>query len=130
MDFRDTPAEATWRQEVRTFLLEQLPDAVRGPDYFEEGMDRDEAMREWRRRVATKGWIAPHWPEQYGGADMSAKDQFIMNEEFAEAEAPNVGGFGVMMIGPTLIAHGSEEQKQRFLPAIVKGEIQWCQGYS
>ncbi|MGD9892757.1 MAG: acyl-CoA dehydrogenase family protein [Dehalococcoidia bacterium] len=130
MDFRDSPAEATWRQEVRTFLQEQLPDAVRGPMYGEEDGDRDEAMREWRQRVATKGWIAPHWPTQYGGADMSAKDQFIMNEEFAEAEAPNVGGFGVMMIGPTLIAHGSEEQKDRFLPAIIKGEIQWCQGYS
>jgi alkylation response protein AidB-like acyl-CoA dehydrogenase len=130
MDFRDTPVEASWRQEVRTFLQQGLPDAVRGPDYFEEGADRDEGLREWRRRVAAKGWIAPHWPKEYGGADMSAKDQFIMNEEFAEAEAPNAGGFGVMMIGPTLIAHGSEEQKQRFLPAIVKGEIQWCQGYS
>jgi alkylation response protein AidB-like acyl-CoA dehydrogenase len=130
MDFRDTPAEATWRQEVRDFLQQELPDAVRGPMYGEEDVDREEAMREWRQRVATKGWIAPHWPQQYGGADMSAKDQFIMNEEFAEAEAPNVGGFGVMMIGPTLITHGSEEQKQRFLPAIIKGEIQWCQGYS
>jgi alkylation response protein AidB-like acyl-CoA dehydrogenase len=130
MDFRDSPAEAIWRKEVREFLQQQLPDEVRGPQYGEEEADREEAMREWRRRVAVKGWIAPHWPTQYGGADMSAKDQFIMNEEFAEAEAPNVGGFGVMMIGPTLIAHGSEEQKQRFLPAIVKGEIQWCQGYS
>jgi alkylation response protein AidB-like acyl-CoA dehydrogenase len=130
MDFRDSPAEATWRQEVRTFLQQELPDAVRGPMYGEEDVDRDEALREWRQRVAAKGWIAPHWPKEYGGADMSAKDQFIMNEEFAEAEAPNAGGFGVMMIGPTLIAHGSEEQKQRFLPAIVKGEIQWCQGYS
>ncbi len=130
MDFRDSPAEATWRKEVRDFLQQELPDAVRGPMYGEEDGDRDEAMNVWRRRVATKGWIAPHWPTQYGGADMSAKDQFIMNEEFAEAEAPNVGGFGVMMIGPTLIAHGSEEQKQKFLPAIIKGEIQWCQGYS
>jgi alkylation response protein AidB-like acyl-CoA dehydrogenase len=131
MDFRDSPAEATWRQEVRTFLQQQLPDAVRGPMYGEEeDGDREAAMVQWRHRVAAKGWIAPHWPAQYGGADMSAKDQFIMNEEFAEAEAPNVGGFGVMMIGPTLIAHGSEEQKNRFLPAIIKGEIQWCQGYS
>jgi alkylation response protein AidB-like acyl-CoA dehydrogenase len=130
MDFRDTAAEASWRQEVRTFIQRELPDAARGPQFGEEDDQREEAMREWRRRVAAKGWIAPHWPTEYGGADMSAKDQFIMNEEFAEAEAPNVGGFGVMMIGPTLIAHGSDEQKQRFLPAIVKGEIQWCQGYS
>jgi alkylation response protein AidB-like acyl-CoA dehydrogenase len=130
MDFRDTPTEASWRQEVRTFIRRELPDAARGPQYGEEDDGREEALRDWRRRVAARGWIAPHWPKEYGGADMSAKDQFIMNEELAEAEAPNVGGFGVMMIGPTLIAHGSEEQKQRFLPAIVKGEIQWCQGYS
>ncbi|HZQ39104.1 MAG TPA: acyl-CoA dehydrogenase family protein [Dehalococcoidia bacterium] len=131
MDFKDSPAEAVWRGEVRSFLQEQLPAELRGGyDYEEDQPARDAAMKVWRERVAQKGWIAPHWPKQYGGADMSVKDQFIMNEEFAEAEAPNVGGFGVMMIGPTLIAHGSEEQKQRFLPPIIRGEVQWCQGYS
>jgi len=130
VDFKDTPAEAVWRQEVRSFLKEEMPAGLRTADNPEEMYEREEALAEWRRRVANKGWIAPHWPQQYGGADMSAKDQFIMNEEFAEAEAPNVGGFGVMMIGPTLITHGSEEQRQRFLPQIVRGEIQWCQGYS
>ena len=130
MDFRDTTADANWRTQVRGFLKQELPDGVRNNQPGEEGFGRPEAMAEWRRRVAKKGWIAPHWPAQYGGADMSTKDQFIMNEEFAESEAPNVGGFGVMMIGPTLIAHGSEEQKTRFLPAIIRGEIHWCQGYS
>jgi len=131
MDFKDNPAEATWRQEVRSFLHEQLPDELKGGFDYEDGLfGRMQAMKTWRQRVADKGWIAPHWPKQYGGADMSVKDQFVMNEEFAEAEAPNVGGFGVMMIGPTLITHGSEEQKKRFLPQIIRGEVQWCQGYS
>ena len=129
MDFRDSPTDAAWRTQVHDFLQKELPDSLRGRGWAEEGA-RGDAMATWRKAVATKGWIAPHWPKEYGGADMGAKDQFIMNEEFAEAEAPNVGGFGVMMIGPTLIAHGSEEQKQRFLPAIINGEIQWCQGYS
>jgi alkylation response protein AidB-like acyl-CoA dehydrogenase len=130
MNFKDTPTEAVWRQEVRDFLREGMPAGLRDGDGEGGLFGRGAAMREWRRRVAEKGWIAPHWPREYGGAGMSAKDQFIMNEEFAEAEAPNVGGFGVMMIGPTLIAHGSEDQKRRFLPSILKGETTWCQGYS
>jgi alkylation response protein AidB-like acyl-CoA dehydrogenase len=131
MNFADTPEEAKWRQEVRSFLETELPEGLRNRMDAEDGLfGRSVLMAEWRKRVAAKGWIAPHWPKEYGGAGMSIKDQFIMNEEFAEAEAPNVGGFGVMMIGPTLITHGSEEQKKRFLPQIIKGEVQWCQGYS
>ncbi|MBI2761224.1 MAG: acyl-CoA dehydrogenase family protein [Chloroflexi bacterium] len=130
MNFADSPREATWRQEVRTFLNEQLPKDLFDADGEGGLFGRGKAMQVWRQRVATKGWIAPHWPKEYGGAGMGIKDQFVMNEEFAEAEAPNVGGFGVMMIGPTLISHASEEQKQRFLPGIIKGETIWCQGYS
>ncbi len=130
MNFADTAAEATWRQEVRSFLRTEMPAGLRDMDGEGGLFGRSEAMREWRNRVAAKGWIAPHWPKEYGGAGMGTKDQFVMNEEFAEAEAPNVGGFGVMMIGPTLITHGSEEQKQRFLPSILRGETIWCQGYS
>src|SRR5437660_1532479 len=126
MDFKDTPVETVWRKEVREFLRTELPESLRrgrAMADMEGGLfGRGEGMQEWRKRVAAKGWVAPHWPKEYGGGAMSAKDQFIMNEEFAEAEAPNVGGFGVMMIGPTLITHGSEEQKHRFLPSIIRGE--------
>jgi alkylation response protein AidB-like acyl-CoA dehydrogenase len=130
MDFRDSAAEATWRQEVRGFLDQALPSQLKGPLDEALSNSRDGVMGEWRRRVAAKGWIAPHWPQEYGGAGMSAKDQFILKEEFAEAEAPTVGGLGVMMIGPTLVVHGNEAQKQRFLPGILKGDTNWCQGYS
>ena len=130
MDFKDTSVEAIWRREVRDFLQKEMPAGLGDADGEGGLFGRGPAMQEWRKRVAAKGWIAPHWPREYGGANMSAKDQFIMNEEFAEAEAPNVGGFGVMMIGPTLISHGSDEQKRRFLPGILKGETIWCQGYS
>ncbi len=131
MDFKDTPQESAWRQEVRAFLNEALPAELRSDFEGEASMfGRGMAMRKWRASVAQKGWIAPHWPKKYGGAEMGVKDQFVMNEEFAEAEAPQVGGFGVMMIGPTLITHGSEELKERFIPGIVKGETIWCQGYS
>jgi alkylation response protein AidB-like acyl-CoA dehydrogenase len=129
----DSEHEAAWRKEVRQFIENETPPALRSAGDQGEGslFGRMGAIKEWRDRVAAKGWIAPSWPKKYGGADMSVVDQFVMNEEFAEAGVPgNVGGFGVMMIGPTIIEHGTEEQKQEHLSRILKGEVIWCQGYS
>jgi alkylation response protein AidB-like acyl-CoA dehydrogenase len=138
MDLRDTKEQAGFRQEVRTFLKNELPERFRGA-FTGGGMmgggggdmrSRFEELREWRGRLAGKGWIAPAWPKEYGGAGMTVMEQFIINEEFAEARAPWVGGMGTSMIGPTLIIHGNEEQKQEHLPRILSGEVQWCQGFS
>ena len=129
----DSEREATWRKVVRDFIENETPDALRAGSEQGEGslFGRMGAIKEWRDKLATKGWIAPSWPKKYGGADMSVVEQFIMNEEFAEAGVPgNVGGFGVMMIGPTIIEHGTEEQKEEHLTKILKGEVIWCQGYS
>jgi len=131
MDLADSPAEATFRSEVRAFLKEhadKYPNRGRG---FEEGdFPGSEAMQPWRDALVEKGWIAPHWPKEYGGAGLSAQEQFVLNEEFAEAGVNNVGGFGVMMIGPTLMVHGTEEQKQEHLTKILHGERNWAQGWS
>jgi alkylation response protein AidB-like acyl-CoA dehydrogenase len=130
MDFGDTQEEARWRGEVRTFLQTEYP-GVSEDGSVEGGLfDRGERMKEWRRRVAARGWVAPAWPKEYGGAGLGVKEQFIMNEEFAEFGAPQVGGFGVMMFGPTLIVHGTDEQKREHLPGILSGEALWCQGWS
>ena len=135
MDFRDKPEEAAFRQEVRQFLKEELPDRFRGVGVY-EGVGRNDMrsrfgeLKEWRTKLADKGWIAPAWPQEYGGAGFSVMQQFIMNEEFAENRAPQVGGMGTSMIGPTLIVHGSKEQKQEHLSRILSGEVQWCQGFS
>ena len=134
MDFRDTPDQAAWRQEVRTFLENERP-KVDGEAAMMEMMQRGRAggsswMKEWREKLAKKGWVAPAWPKEYGGAGLSVMEQFIMNEEFAEARAMNVGGMGTSMIGPTIIIHGNDEQKKEHLGAILRGEVQWCQGYS
>jgi len=130
----DNEHEAAWRTEVRAFIDTAAPAAFKsgGTDQGEGGLfGRMGAMKEWREKVAQKGWIAPSWPKKYGGADMSVVDQFVMNEEFAESGVPgNVGGFGVMMIGPTIIEHGTDEQKEEHLTKILKGEVIWCQGYS
>jgi len=137
MDFKDKPEEAAFRQEVREFLTNELPERFRGMSFSPmgggEGGDlrsRFEELKEWRTKLATKGWIAPAWPAQYGGAGLSVMQQFIMNEEFAEARAPQVGGMGVSMIGPTLIIHGDDDQKKEHLGRILSGEVQWCQGFS
>jgi alkylation response protein AidB-like acyl-CoA dehydrogenase len=130
MDFRDSSEEAAFREEIRDFLKRELPDRFRGMGGGEGPGGMFEAIREWREKLAGKGWIAPAWPKEYGGAGMSVVQQFILHEEFAEARAPNVGGFGVSMVGPTLIVHGTEEQKKEHLGRILSGEVLWCQGFS
>jgi alkylation response protein AidB-like acyl-CoA dehydrogenase len=87
-------------------------------------------MKGWRDALVERSWVAPAWPEEYGGAGMSPREQFILNEELAENGLSNVGGFGVMMLGPTLMVHGTEEQKAEHLPKILAGEVVWCQGWS
>jgi len=132
MDFRDTPEEAGFRQEVRTFIKTSFPSSLAGVSAFEEPEDEDTrtALKEWRRSVGRQGWTAPHWPKEYGGAGMSVTEQFVYAEEMAEARAPQTGGSGVAMLGPVLIRYGTEEQQREHLPRITSGEVQWCQGYS
>jgi alkylation response protein AidB-like acyl-CoA dehydrogenase len=154
MRLEDSPEEAKWREEVKAFLDRELPDSIRVKNRLVTGASvegragndvqgRPEAraggsgfqleggtMGEWRGRLAERGWIAPAWPKEYGGAGLSPMEQFIMNEEFAEAGAPQVGGMGVSMVGPTLIVHGTDEQKAEHLPKILRGEVTWCQGFS
>ncbi len=132
MDFNDTAEEAVFRKEVRDFIEKELPASVKDGELAERGMYRGafERLKGVREKLAKKGWIAPAWPKQYGGAGLSVMRQFIMNEEFAEHRVPQVGGMGVSMVGPTLIVHGSEEQKKEHLSRILSGEVQWCQGFS
>lgn len=131
MDFGDTEEQAAFRHEVRSFLRAELPERFRNTRIeTEELVTMFDTLAEWRGKLAKKGWIAPAWPKEYGGAGLSVMEQFIMNEEFAEMRAPSVGGMGVAMLGPTLIVHGSEEQKKEHLGRILSGEVMWCQGFS
>jgi alkylation response protein AidB-like acyl-CoA dehydrogenase len=134
VDFTDTKEEATFRSEVQTFIKENAPnlDGSEGLGFGGGRLSKDarKAFDDWRDALVERGWIAPHWKKEYGGADLTVKEQFILNQEFAESGTFNVGGFGVMMLGPTLIIHGTEEQKEEHLSAILKGEVNWCQGWS
>ncbi|MCZ2108620.1 MAG: acyl-CoA dehydrogenase family protein [Dehalococcoidia bacterium] len=130
MDFRDTPEQAAWRQELRNFIEANRPGRSDAPPTQEEMRSRTGPIARWRASLSERGWIAPAWPKEYGGAGLGVMDQFIMNEEFAEARIPPVGGMGTSMIGPTLIIHGNDDQKKEHLSRILKGEVVWCQGYS
>jgi alkylation response protein AidB-like acyl-CoA dehydrogenase len=142
MDWADSPEQEDFRKDVRTFIQNRLPEPYRNggggdgetggwqADRKSEDPARRDVAISWASALAEKGWIAPHWPKQYGGAGLSTMEQFIFNQEMAEAQAPPVGGMGVGLLGPTLIVHGNDEQKAEHLPKILSGEIAWAQGYS
>jgi alkylation response protein AidB-like acyl-CoA dehydrogenase len=132
MELRFGDKEETLRQEVRGFLKQHL-DGDGDEASFGGGSDEAfEKARQFNSALAERGWIAPAWPKEYGGLGASITEQMVFNEEFGYHGAPDTGtrGFGVSMIGPTLIIHGNEEQKRNYLPKITSGEHIWCQGYS
>ena len=144
MDWQDSPEQAQFRTEVAEFIQTRLPERYRSGDensdetqttgWQADRKSNDPSAKEsainWADALAEKGWIAPHWPKEYGGSGLSVMEQFIYNQEMAKADAPTVGGMGVSLLGPTMIVHGSEEQKAEHLPKILSGEVAWAQGYS
>ncbi len=140
MDWNDSPAQAEFRAQVRALIEEHLPERYRrgeGPEERAWEFDRksdDPAVRQaaiaWQQALTARKWVAPEWPAEFGGAGLTPDEQFVLNQEFAAAGAPPVGGSGVRLLGPTLIVHGSQEQKAKYLPAILNGETAWAQGYS
>jgi len=128
VDLRDSPEEAAFRKEVVDFIEKEAPKFPRGTR-LEEVLVKS---GDWFRKLAARGWIAPAWPKEYGGAGMSVVEQFIFNEEMAIHRAPRplhlIIGLG--MAGPTIVVHGTEEQKAKWLPGMLAGTDIWCQGYS
>ncbi|MCH9009709.1 MAG: acyl-CoA dehydrogenase family protein [Chloroflexi bacterium] len=128
MEFGYTEAEEAFRKEVRNFLTRELPDDWSGG--AEEEDEDWEFTLQMRKKLADKGWLTMAWPEEYGGQGASHMMQLIFSEEMAYHRAPGRDQFGTKMLAPTLMIHGTEEQKREYLPPIARGEVQWCQGYS
>ncbi len=128
MEFRFTPEEEAFRDELREFLTQELPPGWTG-SLDDEDEDWDFTLK-MRRRLAEKGWLTMAWPREYGGQGASHMKQVIFAEEMTYQRAPGRDGFGIRMLAPTLMIHGTEEQKREHLPPIARGEVQWCQGYS
>jgi alkylation response protein AidB-like acyl-CoA dehydrogenase len=88
-------------------------------------------LRAWQKRLAGAGWVGIHWPREYGGRGATVIEHYLLQEELAAARAPEiVNRIGVNLVGPTLIAHGTDEQKHRFLPGIMPAAEIWCQLFS
>ncbi len=131
MEFRETPQIAAFRDEIRDFINNELDDAERGIDPFgQSSEDSYERVLSVRAKLAKKGWSAPAWPKEYGGMGAQVRQQAVFNEELAYHRVPGPDFIGINYVGPTLMLYGSDEQKKRFLPAILAGEEKWAQGYS
>jgi alkylation response protein AidB-like acyl-CoA dehydrogenase len=128
MDLSFSPAEEAFRAELRAWLRAHAPAAGETPS----GLAEEVAfLRGWQRRLHEAGWVGIHWPREYGGRGASVVEHYIFQEEIAAARAPEIiNRIGVNLVGPTLIAHGTEEQKRRFLPRIMPADELWCQLFS
>lgn len=124
-----TGSDEPFRGQVRAFLDEELPPERRFVAHRLEMMTQASA-RGWQATLAKQGWSVPNWPVEFGGTGWSAAQSAIFVEECAAAGAPLTSGFGTIMIGPILIARGTDAQRRDHLPPIVTGERLWCQGYS
>jgi pimeloyl-CoA dehydrogenase large subunit len=129
MDLRFTPDEMAFRDEVRAFMRAALPAPVRRKMVEARRLEKDDIVT-WQRILNAKGWAVPHWPVAWGGTGWSAVKQYIFHEELQQAPAPDPLPFGVNMVGPVIIAFGSEAQKRRHLSRIANLDDWWCQGFS
>ncbi len=118
-----------FRADVRAFLGDRLP-ADLAAHVAKGGYPRSECIRDWIATLAERGWSAPQWPREWGGAELPPRLHAILDEECALANAPAVESLGISTVGPALLEFGSPEQKSRFLPSIVTAREHWCQGFS
>ncbi|WP_202757828.1 acyl-CoA dehydrogenase family protein [Delftia acidovorans] len=129
MDLQFTTEELAFRDEVRGFLKDKLPEDL--SHKVKNGLQlTKQDMERWHAILNERGWLANHWPEQHGGPGWSAVQKFIFEHECALAGTPRIVPFGLSMLGPVLIKYGNEAQKAHWLPRILNGADWWCQGYS
>jgi pimeloyl-CoA dehydrogenase large subunit len=129
MDLRFTLEENAFRDEVRTFFKENLPDGIRKKAAEGIRYVKDDIVT-WQRILNKKGWAVPHWPKEWGGTGWSPVQLYIYKEELQQAPAPEPLPFGTQMVGPVIIAFARDDQKQKYLPRIRNLDDWWCQGFS
>lgn len=123
---QDSPQDAAFRAEVRAWLEANMPKALRG----RTARPHPPEILPWYRALSKRGWIAPHWPREYGGMGATLSQQIILGEEMARLSAPHLPVQGVNHLGPILIKYGTPAQKAQHMPKIISGEVIWAQGYS
>ena len=133
----ETNSLDTFRESTRQWVVENLPAGLKGKVMGLEGETEESLgadLQTWRQRLADKGWGAPTWPTQYGGAGLTHPEAKVVGQEIAKAGGfnpiPLLAGMGVTMVGPTVLEYGTDDQKERHLPGIASGEVRWCLGLS
>jgi alkylation response protein AidB-like acyl-CoA dehydrogenase len=133
VDLDDTPEQAAYRAQVRAWLEQHKSDApvLKGPGALEDEAEILAARRAWQGQLAEGGLAGVTWPKEYGGQGLGPIEQVICNQEIARAKVPGIlDAIGVGMLGPTIIAHGADEQKSRYLASLLHGDEVWCQLFS
>ena len=129
LDYTDLAPE--FRAEIRSWLERNLPEGWLSGELPMTPEEREQFRIEWNAKLHKAGWICASWPKEYGGRGLTPLENIILTEEFARARAPmRADWFGDTLVGPTILHWGTEEQKQEFIPKILRGEITWCQGFS
>jgi alkylation response protein AidB-like acyl-CoA dehydrogenase len=126
-----TDQEIRFRDEVREFIAANYTQDMRDKSKrsLTGYLDKDDHVR-WQKKLYEQGWIAPNWPEEHGGPGWNATQRYIFETELARAGTPRILSFGLKMVAPVIMAFGTDEQKQKFLPDILQSNVWWCQGYS
>lgn len=129
MDLEFTASERAFREDVRSFIRDNLPPALAEKARRQIHLSKDDFVA-WHRILARRGWSAPLWPKEHGGPGWTPVQRYIFDEECAAADAPPLVPFGHAMVGPVIYTFGTDEQKKTYLPRILSMEDWWCQGYS
>ena len=129
MDLSFTPEEQKFREEVRAWVKDNLPEEISHKVHNALELTRDD-LQGWAKILGKKGWLGYGWPKEFGGPGWTAIQRHLFEEETALAGAPRIVPFGPVMVAPVIMAFGNAEQQKRFLPGIASGEVWWSQGYS
>jgi alkylation response protein AidB-like acyl-CoA dehydrogenase len=123
--------ELAFQKEVRDWLAANMPMEVAEESRRSRTSHvSKERLVQWQKKLASRGWLCPNWPKEYGGPGWNSTQKFIFEMEMARADSPYLSSFSIKMVAPVLMKYGSAAQKQRFLPKIAAAEELWCQGYS
>jgi len=129
MDLNFTPEELAFRAEARQFFRSEIPQSIRDKVAEGEGLTRDDMINS-QRILNARGWATVNWPVEWGGKDWSSIQVYLYQDEMQQADVPSPIAFNVSMVGPVIAQFGSQETKERFLPATANADIFWCQGFS
>ena len=129
MDLAFTPEEQAFREEIRSWVRANLPEDIAHKVRNDLHLTRED-MQRWAKILGKKGWLGYGWPKEFGGPGWSAVQKHLFEEECALAGTPRIVPFGPVMVAPVIMAYGTPQQQQRFLPGIASGEVWWSQGYS